>query len=186
MAVAIVATDTWLQHLPFEGGPRPSPFGQVDGVWYGLVAGDGDASGGNLTLNARLSEARKEDWVYILGAINTVRNGATDDECFNQVNSGPLIATAAVATTVRNVSFSRGGIALGMANNNLVVTDKFDGGTDPRAGMPIFGDKRIPGIFLMLAAGWDNNIDGTTYVLSAWGFLIRYQSFFRFANPNIG
>ena len=179
MAVAILATDTWITHLPFTG-QRPSPFGPVDGIWYGLLAGDGAAGGGNFSLNGSLSFDRKEDWVYILGALETTTNqsiGGTD--VLTQVNTGPLIPTGAVATSVTNPSFMATGDAGAGGAATVTSAHRLNGGADYRAGLPIFGDKRIPGTFLMLAAAWGLNTDGATYQLSAWGFLIRYQSFFR-------
>lgn len=186
MAVAITATDGWIQHLPFVGGQRPSPYGQVDGIWYGLIAGDGDAGGGNFTINGRLSEDRKEDWVYLLGNISSSLNTDSGQEGFTQVNTGPLIPTEATTTTVRNPSFTVGGTFQGISNGAITTSQNVNGGIDPRAGMPIFGDKRIPGIFLMLAALWQNNVDGTTYQMSAWGWLIKYESFFRNVRPAVG
>lgn len=180
MAVAVLATDTWIQHLPFVGGRRPSPYGDVDGVWYGVVSGDGDATGGNVTLNGRLSFDRKEDWVYILGAIDVSVNNAVITPYFTQVNSGPLIPTA---SAVQNPSFHKGGDSFAVLNNAVSLGQLATGGADNRAGIPIFGDKRIAGIFLMLAAGFGINTDGATYQMSSWGFLIEYSSFFRNRPP---
>ena len=185
MAVAILATDGWIQHLPFVGGPRPTEFGPVDGIWYGLVAGDGDASAGNVSLNGRLSFDRKEDWIYIFGGMTTTKNAVAGEAVFTQINTGPLIPTGAVATTVNNPSFSIGGNADPVTGHALTTGDITSGGNDRRRGMPIFGDKRIPGIFLMLAAGWETNTDGATYQMSSWGFLIKYNSFFRDVPPRL-
>jgi len=186
MGIAHISIDGWIQHLPFVGGQRPSAYGPVDGIWYGLVAGDGDASGGNVTLNGSLSFDRKEDWVYILGAITASKNGSGEGEVFLQANSGPLIPTDAVATTVRNPSFSTGGQMLAIANNSVSLATSLTGGAFPFAGMPIFGDKRITGTFLMNAAGFEINTDGATYQMSSWGFLIKYESFFRNVRPSVG
>jgi len=186
MAVAILATDTWLNHLPFVGGQRPSPFGMVDGIWYGLGAGDGAAGGGNFTISLRLSEERKEDWVYILGGIAASVNTPLASDVFVQVNTGPLIPTGAVATTVNNPSFSSGGVWGGVVNNAISASHNLSGGSAAGVGMPIFGDKRIPGLFLMMAMGAEANVDGATYQLSSWGFLIKYESFFRNVRPSLG
>ncbi len=183
MAVAVLETDGWIQHLPYSGGSRPSAFGPVDGIWYGVVSGTGDNTGGNFTMSGRLSFDRKEDWVYILGAISTTISANSLQDVFTQVNTGPLIPTQ---STVTNPSFSKGDESFSVANNNLTVSDHLKGGADPRAGMPIFGDKKIPGIFLMLASGWEVNIDAAVYQMSSWGFLIRYQSFFRNRPPSVG
>ena len=186
MAVAIVRTDSWVSHLPFVGGPRPSAFGPVDGIWYGLLAGDGDVSGGNFSLSGNLSFDRKEDWIYVFGGLSTSTNQVTTTNAFTQVNTGPKIPTDATAVVVQNPSFSRGGNADPINANAMTVADLFEGGSDSRAGMPLFGDKAIPGNFLMIAAGWEVNTNGATYQLSSWGFLIRYNSFFRDRPPSVG
>jgi len=184
MAVAILATDSWIQHLPFEGPPRMTTNGPVDGVWYGTVSGLGDASGGNVSISARLSEARKEDWVYIVNGMQVTINAETDQEAFMQLNTGPLIPTASAVT---NPTFNWGGGMRGIANNSIsIMAASGDTGPMNVPGIPIFGDKRIAGIFLMAAAGFQTNVDGAIYTLSNWGWLIRYQGFFRNRNPNVG
>ncbi len=183
MAVAVISVDAWLQHLPFQGGQRPSPYGPVDGIFYGVVSGDGDNTGGNFTLSGSLSFDRKEDWIYVLGGINTSRNVADISELFTQINSGPLIPTG---SAVVNPSFSRAGPSKAVTNNNITTSESLEGGGDIRTGMPIFGDKRLAGNFLMAAAGWAENTDAVTYQMSVWGWLIRYQSFFRNVLPSRG
>ncbi len=186
MSSITVETDTWLQHLPFVGGQRPSPYGMVDGIWYGLIAGDGDATGDQVQLNGNLSFDRKEDWIYVLGGVGASVNAEFTADVFIQVNSGPLIPTSAVATTVRNPSFTIGGSQDPMGTLALSVVQPLTGGADPRAGMPIFGDKRIPGLFLMMNASWSVNTNLASYQLSSWGWLIEYQSFFRNRPPALG
>lgn len=187
MAVAVIATDTWIQHLPFQGGPRQTVEGPVDGVWYGLVSGDGDASGGNLTLNGSLSFDRKEDWVYILKGFSATNNDpVVNMEMFLQANTGPLIPTA---SAVQNPSFNFGGALRGIDGNAIAIMNEAGASSPampPFPGLPIFGDKRISGTFLMLAAGFAINTDTVTYQMSAWGWLVRYQGFFRRTNPALG
>lgn len=184
MAVGILATDGWIQHLPFQGGPRPSPYGQVDGTFQGVIAGDGDASGGNITLSGRLSFERKEDWVYILGGTHTRANAIVTGDVFEQVNTGPLIPTDAVAVAINNATYEWGGATLPIANNAISLSPST--GLAKATGMPIFGDKRIPGIFLMYAAGWETNTNGVTFSAQLWGWIIKYESFFRFVRPAVG
>lgn len=185
MAISTTSIDGWIQHLPFEGGPRPSLAGPVDGVWYGNVSGPGDASGGNVTLQGQLSEARKEDWVYVIQAASATINTLTDQEMFIQLNTGPLIPTS---TAVVNPTFNFGGSMRAIANNaiSIMSDDGSNTGPFPFQGLPIFGDKRIPGVFLMMAAGFETNVDLALYTMSAWGWLIRYQGFFRNRPPALG
>lgn len=176
MAVIETFVDTWLTHLPFVGGPRPSPYGPVDGIWYGLFAADGDASGGVVLLNGALSFDRKEDWIYILGLVDLQINSVLSNNAFIGVNTGPLIPTPTVS---RNPSFLLAGgmnLALGLAKTAFGGNDQ---GQFPMAGMPIFGDKRISGNFSMIDTGVETNTNGAVYTVSSWGWLIRYNSFFR-------
>lgn len=165
--------DDWISHLPFTG-QRPTPYGPVDGIWYGLLSRDGDATAGTMTLQGSLTFARKEDWLYILMGCNISNNGATPTATSLTVNTGPRIPTN---TTIINPSFR-------MASNdfntdNLTAPLPFAAGAFPFTGMPIFGDKKIAGNFLMLDAVWELQQDLATYVVSAWGWLLRYNSFFR-------
>lgn len=184
MAVAILETDGWIQHLPFQGEQRPTVDGPVDGVFYGVVSGLGDNTGGNVSLNGRLSFDRKEDWVYIMRGMNVTLNSESDQEMFMQLNTGPLIPTP---TAVQNPTFNWGGGLRGVANNSISI-QAASGDTGPFVvpGLPVFGDKRIPGIFLMAAAGFQTNVDGATYTMSLWGHLVRYQGFFRNRPPAFG
>lgn len=184
MAVAHISTDGWIQHLEFVGGPRPTPYGPMDGVFYGLMAVDGDATGGNVTLNGRLSFDRKEDWVYIVGGSHTRANDLVGGDVFEQVNTGPLIPTAAVATTVTNPTFEFGGVVLPITGNALKFTPVIQ--QSKAVGLPIFGDKRIAGIFLMYAAGFEVNTNLVTYTAQIWGWLIKYSTFFRGVRPEVG
>jgi len=184
MAVAIIRTDTWIRHLVFGGAPRQTPYGAVDGVFYGLLSGDGDASGGNFTMNGRLSEKKKRDFVYIVGGTHTRNNAVlTSGDVFEQINTGPLIENDAVATAVTNPTFEYGGVVFTPGGNAVAMTPVSD--LSKIAGMPIFGDPQIPGVFLLYAAGWQDNENGATYVSSIWGWLIRYNSFFRGVSPSL-
>jgi len=182
VAVGYSRTDDWIRHLVFEGR-RETVYGPVDGIWYGVLSGDGDATGGNFTLNGRLSYNRKEDWVYILGGVTLSRNDETESRAYIIVNTGPQVSTG---SAVNNPSFPKGGVMKAISGNNISVLDLADGGADSRSGMPIFGDKSIAGLFLMIAAGIESNTNLVTYQLSSWGWLVRYQGFFRNRDPRVG
>lgn len=182
MAVALIATDDWIQHLVFGGGPRPTPYGPMDGVFYGLMAVAGDATGGNVTINGRLSVERKEDWVYIVGGTHTRVNSALiSGDNFEQINTGPAISTGVAVT---NPTFEYGGLNRNIGGNAVTFTP-----VDQHSkvvGMPIFGDRSIPGVFLMYAVGWETNGDTALYSAQMWGWIIRRQSFFRNVLPSVG
>jgi len=183
MAIAVIETDTWIQHLEFVGGQRQTPYGPVDGLFYGTMAGTGDATGGNFTLNGRLSEERKTDRVYIFGGSHTrVNSEAVPGDVFEQVNTGPLSSTGVASIT--NPTFESGGVRQVISSN--AVSFPLVWTLDKCQGMPMFGDRNIPGVFLMYAAGWEDNVDTVLYSAQLWGWYIRYQGFFRGVSPNLG
>lgn len=183
MAVAAILTDTWISHLLFVGGRRQTNFGAVDGIWYGVGSVLGDNTGGNISISCRLSEERKEDWVYVVQDVDLTVNADFDGEAFVQVNTGPLIPTA---TAVTNPTFNQGGAMKGISNNAIAMFKLNSAGASPFQGMPVFGDKKIAGVFLMIAGAFGTNTDGATHTLSAWGWLINYNSFFRNVDPRVG
>jgi len=180
MAVAIIRTDDWVSHLLFTGGPRPTNFGMVDGVFFGLLSGLGIAGAGNFTLNGNISFDRKEDWIYVPQGSAPQGNSETlnADDVFEVINTGPLIPTN---SGVSNPSFAFGGSMQGMTQNSLSVPAT----SQQKAfyGMPVFGDKKIAGSLALYAVGFEDNVDGVTYTASIWGWLIEYASFFRGVSP---
>jgi len=184
VAVAVIATDTWLSHLEFTGGRRQTDFGPIDGVFYGVISGDGDASAGNFTLNGNVSFDRKEDWIYILKKFSLTRNDLPAGQvAFAVAATGPVIPTG---STVTNPSFHVGGTLFEVTGNAVSVFDVNTGGGKQFEDIPIFGDKRLPGPLSMIAAGFQTNDNTVTYQLSVYGWLIKYQSFFRNLVPSTG
>jgi len=182
MAIALLETDTWLSHLVFTGGRRETEFGPLDGMFYGVLSVAGDATGGNVTINGRLSFDRKEDWVYVIeGSVMGTNTETATSDWFEQVNTGPLLPTA---TAVANPTFTVGGPSNPMGASGL--TTPASNILKPYYGMPIFGDKRIQGVFLMYAAGFQTNVNLALYTASIWGKLYRYNSFFRNRDPKDG
>lgn len=182
MAVAIIATDTWIQHLLFTG-TRQTVQGPADGMFFGVVSGDGDAGGGNVTLNGLISSERKTDFVYLTQGVSASINEATALDAFIVMATGPKIPTA---SAVQNPSFHQGGVMDAIANNAVSVYNRSDGGQSPFKDLITFGDPSIAGALALIAAGFGTNIDGVTYQLSVWGFLFRYGSFFRNVSPFVG
>ncbi len=175
MSVVISRTDNWLQHLVFTG-PRPTIYGNVDGIFYGVVSGDGDASGGILNLSGLLSVDRKEDWVYVLQSCNAQKNSSVAQDVGVRINSGPLIPTD---SAVQNPSFGKVGASDGVVNHAVSMQHGVAGGRDDWQGLVVFGDKKIPGAFTFMATEWTTNEDGIAFTTSLWGWLIRYNNFFR-------
>lgn len=184
MAVAIIATDSWINHLQFTGAQRQTNFGPIDGLFYGVISGTGDATGGNFTLNANISFDRKEDWIYVLQKVSASKNGVFTEDVFVVAATGPLIPTD---TAVANPSFHVGGVTQGIVNNAVTtVALASGGGALGFEGLPVFGDKRIAGPLSMIAAGFELNSDGNVYQMSVYGWLIRYSGFFRGVAPSVG
>jgi len=185
MAVATVATDTWLSHLEFVGQRRQTDFGPIDGLFYGVVSTTGDASGGNVSLNGNVSEERKEDWVYIIQRASFSRTGVSGAGFggFMVAATGPVIPTP---TAVQNASFHIGGDLFGVTNNDVSTLALSQGPEAIFKDLPIFGDKRIAGPLQMLACGLEENINGAVYQMSVYGWLIRYAGFFRNVRGDLG
>lgn len=172
MALSQILVDTWVNHLQFLE-PRPTENGLVDGVFYGVLSVAGDMSGGAVTQIGQFSVNRKEDWVYIMQGVSTERNSATNSDVGISVATGPLIPTV---TAVNNAVFSRAGSSDGVSG---LGTLPLSAGQPPWKGMPCFGDKNIPGLFSILTAVWGTNSNTILYTTSMWGYLVRYQNFFR-------
>jgi len=184
MAVAIIATDTWLSHLEFTGQRRQTEFGPIDGLFYGVISGNGDNTGGNFTLNGLVSFDRKEDWIYILKKVSLTRNSATANlNAFIVASTGPAIATG---SAVANPSFHVAGTMPFVTGNNITTLSTNQGGKSIFEDLPIFGDKHIAGPLALIAAGFDTNTDAITFQLSVYGWLIRFQSFFRNLGGDFG
>jgi len=183
MAVAVVATDSWLSHLEFTGGRRQTEFGPIDGLFYGVLSGTGDGSGGNFTLNGNVSFDRKEDWIYILKKASPTRTGATATDVFIVAATGPVIPTS---SAVINPSFHVAGSNFGVVNNAVSVFQLNTGGQSPLEETPLFGDKKLTGPLSLIAAGFEDNVNAVVYQLSIYGWLIRYSSFFRNLGGSFG
>jgi len=184
MAVAVISTDTWIERLLFTGR-RQTEMGPADGLFFGTLAGTGDASGGNLTLNGLISEQRKEDWVYQIKGLSASINAIAAQEAFIVAATGPLIPTG---TTVANPSFHLSG-GMNAIPNNAVTTfglNSGSGGKDIFTDLLVFGDKKIAGTLGLIAMGFETNTNLAIFQLSIWGFLFRYSSFFRNVSPSVG
>jgi len=184
MAVALIATDTWLSHLEFTGGRRQTEFGPIDGLFYGVLSTTGDASAGNLTLNGLVSFDRKEDWVYILQKVSLSTNVSTAARtAFIVAATGPVIPTA---SAVVNPSFHVAGPLVPIINNVVSTFQTNEGSETPFKDLPLFGDKKLAGSIALIAAGFQDNDNGTVYQMSIYGWLIRYSSFFRNLGGSFG
>jgi len=173
MTVTLNIIDTWLQHLPFTG-PRPSLYGPVDGVWYGHAAVAGDGSGGQVHVHGIVSERKKTDWVYIMGGATGASSSSTAMDALVNVASGPLIPDLGVSIN-EFVSMTKAGALLGTNLGGFMPMS----GSLMSSGMPVFGDPHISGDFNILSADFGVNVNAAVYRLDAWGFLVRYNSFFR-------
>jgi len=187
MSVSTDRTDDWLAHLPFAS-PRPSQFGLVDGLFYGLLSVDGDASGGVVTLDGRISQERKTDWVHILGGFNlrTPQSAAIDG--YVEFRSGPRMASDGLG--IDQPTFSVAGDEMQRAtitgDNMTAFPPRTAGGFSDFPGMPLYGDPQIQAVYDMVHCAMDVNTDTVIYTYSMWGFLVRPQTMFRGVAPSTG
>ena len=184
MTVEITRVDDWLSHLAFSV-PRPSAFGQVDGLFWGLLSIAGDASVGAVGMDGDVSEARKTDWVHILGGYSLRSPSTLSGLGYVEFQTGPKIVGNAAG--IDRPTFSSVGA---MTRTNLspdqMSTHTPSGGAQPWAGMPLYGDPALSGNYEMVHTMNNVNLDTALYTFSIWGFLVRYQSFFRGVPPALG
>ena len=189
MSVSVDETDVWLQHLAFAA-PRPSEFGPVDGLFYGLLAVNGDGSAGQVAMEGRVSQERKTDWIHILGGYNLRSpQGTTNMDAYVEFRAGPRIPQQ-VALGIDQPTFSVGSVAMSPAivtgDNMLSFPPAVSGGAVPFLGLPLYGDPAIKSTYDMVHCALQVNTDLTLYTFSLWGFLVRPQSFFRGVAPAQG
>lgn len=171
MSVTESQTDSWIAHLPWTS-PRPTVYGPADGIFAGNLGSTGDATGGTVTMTGLLSLDRREDWIYVLGGYSARRSAGSADEVLFTFQSGPLIVSTGASLDRPRYDTITTELA---KSGNLVAI----GGSQPFLGTPLFGDKRNTGDFELFRVLWNANADLATYQGNLWGFLIRYQSFFR-------
>jgi len=184
MAVLFNRTDAeWIAHLPFSSGvQRPTPYGPVDGNFYGHMSVVGDATGGIVTINGILSFDRKEDWIYIMGGLNLERVNANPITMEFAIQTGPLIPSAGAAQ--RNPVFSMAGAPEPGVTRQSINDVNGQGGAF--VGLPFFGDKKVAGAINLVQAIFTQNTNTNVYNLSIWGWIVRYASYFRGVSPFIG
>jgi len=128
-------------------------------------------------MTGSLSEERKEDWIYVLGGYSTRSSAAASSTIDFTFLSGPRIITTGASLDFPRFDYRTTSIdssELGSAGNNQV---------NPFLGTPLFGDKKISGAYDIFRCRWRVNTNLATYQATFWGFLIRYQSFFRGVAP---
>lgn len=182
MSILEQVTDTWLAHLPFTQ-VRQTPYGPADGLFFGNLAVDGDGTGGIVDLQGRISRDRKEDWVYLLKGRSSQVFADNNGEIATFLGTGPVI----VAGATTSPSFT--------ALDNMVndATLAFSSGSSGNFGSPgrpleqfLFGDRNLAGDYGMITSRFSVNTTAALYQVSIWGFIFRYQSFFRGVPPSRG
>ena len=184
MSVSTARVDNWISHLAFAS-PRPSQYGQMDGLFMGLLSVEGDVSGGTVSLDGDLSEERKGDWVHILGGW-CLRSPAdvAGQGGYVEFQTGPKIVgdgdgiDVPTFTAVDSTIQRSGAAADPMSALNRT-------GLETYVGLPLYADPHVAGSYQMIHGNYEINTDGDLYTLSIWGFLIRYQSFFRGVPPGL-
>jgi len=182
VSVEIARVDDWISHLAFSA-PRPSTFGQVDGLFWGLLSVVGDATGGAVAVDGDLSEARKTDWVHILGGYShRLVSGAAVPDGYVEFQTGPKIVGNAAG--IDRPTFTAIGPFIRMNSSaDQMAAQSLVSGAQPFLGMPLYADPALAGVYEMVHASVNANVDTALYTFSIWGFLVRYQSFFRGVPP---
>ena len=183
MSVEEARVDDWLSHLAFTS-PRPSAFGLTDGLFWGMMSVTGDATGGIVAFDGDLSEARKTDWIYILGGYS-LRSSSTTliGNSYVEFQTGPKIvgSGAGIDRPTFSVAGPVDGPTAGVDPMQTVTRTR--GGAQPFLGMPLYADPALAGNYEMVHAMLNINADARLFTFSMWGFLVRPQSFFRGVSP---
>lgn len=172
MAVVTTVVDSWIQNLLFSE-PRDIAGQLTDGLWYGNLGVDGDASGGNVSLLGQVSFDRKEDWVYQLTHWGINRNVTAAVRWDLGFSTGPLIVAGGVALDNPFFFFNDVGTA-GVVLGGLVGSAQ-----NALKDLFLFGDKRIAGDMAFVTARCNTNTNTIAYQVSLAGRLFRYNDFFR-------
>lgn len=181
MAIDAAPVNTWIQHLPFIG-QRPTVYGPADGLFVGLVGAVGDGSGGGVALRGQLSNARKEDWVYLVrhwSAQTDFLASALDIRI--SINTGPVVPnpTARQFAQFTGIDELNTFAGIGMASAYRTTQNPFQ-----PADLFVFGDKKLAGDFTLIQANFQTNTDAIDYTLQVSGLIFRYASFFRSVAPS--
>ncbi len=187
MSVAVDLSDSWINHLAFAQ-PRPSAYGLIDGVWSGILAVVGDATGGVTGFDGRLSRERQTDWIYVLGGYclrRPVNNGA---DVYIEFRSGPRVPQqVALGIDVPTYSVAGPMVVVAPTGDPMATFPAgVPGGDTPYLGMYLYGDPSLASTYDMVHAVMNDNVDTALNTLSLWGFMIRYQTFFRGTPPDRG
>jgi len=183
MSVEITRVDDWISHLAFSA-PRPSPFGPVDGVFWGMLSIAGDASAGALAMNGDLSQERKTDWVHILAGYSLRKIAADAGSAYAEFQTGPKIVGNAAGIDRPTFTATAPLERMSQAGDQM-ATPHLLSGSQPFLGMPLYADPALTGAYEMVHASFNVNTDTILHTFSMWGFLVRYQSFFRGVPPEL-
>lgn len=173
MAIAVTFTQGTMNILRQTNMP-PGRYGQPQGTWWWMGAISGDASGGNTLFQFTIAERFKNQWAFSLqcATIRANANFGAPAVRFSW-NSGPEkeISGALFNPTYQEIGTfvsSAGLVAAGFA-----PPMSFD------ERLIALGDPQIAGAFGMSEWEIAANINGATTIVTMWGLLYDWSTFYR-------
>lgn len=182
MSVVLTRVDaSWLTLQP-AAALTPRAFGQPAGLFFAGISVTGDASGGQVLMQGALSFEKKQEFFYEWMGVSATSDNVDQagDRATLELNTGPRINSP--DDLFSNVVMRDQVIGLGDTNPNLTVWT-FALGNAGLIPMIAYGDKSIPGVFVMVQIQYGVNDLADEYFLFGWGFYYRYQTLFRGVPP---
>jgi len=181
MSIAASSLDIWLTPELFVGGPRPTPYGPMDGTWFGAIRADGDASGGTLSISGLLSPRVKRDWVLILEAYSFHNTRfATGDAASWLFPTGAFNPSGITFEAPQFKQFGDGGNG-GASDSGIPLHT----GGMPFRGLPLYTGNPSPTLnYTVFTASNEANGDGEIYRVALWGWIIRRSQFYHGVRGN--
>lgn len=181
MSVAVSVLDTWFVPELFVGGPRPTPYGPMDGIWFGNIRGSGDVSTGSISLTALLSPRVKRDFVMLLETVSfhSTRGSAADATSI-LFPTGGFVNTGLAHEAPQFKQYGDGDLG-GDGTSGIPTVN----GGMPFKGLPLYsGNPSATLNYTVCTATNETNSDGETYRLALWGWLIRRTQFYHGLQQN--
>jgi len=175
MSVATSVLDTWFTPELFVGGPRPTPYGPMDGIWFGNLRASGDVTAGTISLTALLSPRIKRDFILMLETVSFHSTRSISTDAFTILFATGAFINTGLAHEPAQFKWA-GNLIAGAASDSAVPTAA---GPPPFKGLLLYTGNPSPSLnYSVVTATNEVNADGETYRLALWGWLIRREQFF--------
>lgn len=175
MSVAASSLDIWFTPELFVGGPRPTPYGPMDGAWFGHMLASGDVSGGSISLTGLLSPRVKRDWVMLLETVSFHSTRASGADAGTVLFATGPFKTVGLVNEPAQFKWC-GNLGIGGASDSGMPTSE---GGMPFKGLPLYtGNPSASLNYSVFTMTNEDNGDGETYRCALWGWLIRRSEYF--------